>query len=65
VTAEFDPLRDEGEAYGQRLRLAGISVKTLRFGAFHGFFFLSPILDLARHAVTETCRAVREQIAAI
>ncbi|MFE7228108.1 alpha/beta hydrolase [Nocardioides sp. NPDC057577] len=38
VTAEFDPLRDEGERYAQRLREAGIEVNAVRWeGANHGF----------------------------
>lgn len=38
VTAEFDPLRDEGELYGRRLREAGVDAKVSRYaGANHGF----------------------------
>lgn len=42
VTAEFDPLRDEGEAYGVKLREAGNEVEIHRIpDALHGFFALS------------------------
>lgn len=42
VTAEFDPLRDEGEAYGRKLREAGNEVDIYRISdALHGFFSLS------------------------
>ena len=42
VTAEFDPLRDEGEAYGEKLRVAGNEVEVHRISdALHGFFALS------------------------
>lgn len=43
VTAELDPLRDEGEEYGKRLRSAGNCVEIHRIGdALHGFFSLPP-----------------------
>ncbi|MBQ0826531.1 alpha/beta hydrolase [Streptomyces tagetis] len=38
VTAQYDPLRDEGEAYGHRLREAGVAATVTRYdGAGHGF----------------------------
>lgn len=43
ITAELDPLRDEGEEYGKRLRAAGNQVEIHRIGdALHGFFSLPP-----------------------
>ena len=41
LTAEFDPLRDEGEAFGKKLKAAGNRVEVHRIaGAFHGYFAL-------------------------
>lgn len=41
LTAQYDPLRDEGEAYGRKLRDAGNRVKICRINdALHGFFAL-------------------------
>lgn len=39
ITAAFDPLRDEGEAYGKRLEEAGVITQISRYdGVLHGFF---------------------------
>jgi acetyl esterase len=41
ITAEFDPLRDEGEAYGKRLRDAGVAAEVVRYdGTIHAFVTL-------------------------
>lgn len=43
ITAEYCPLRDEGEHYGKRLREAGNNVEIFRVkDALHGFFTLPP-----------------------
>ncbi len=48
ITAEFDPLRDEGEAYAERLREAGVDVEARRFdGQTHSFFELTTITPTA------------------
>ncbi len=56
VTAEFDPLRDEGEAYAEALRAAGVEVQVKRFdGMIHGFFDMGPISPGAQAAIDEGC----------
>lgn len=49
ITGEFDPLRDEGEEYGRRLKDAGIFVNLHRIeDAVHGFFLLPPAYPAVR-----------------
>lgn len=46
ITSEFDPLRDEGEAYGEKLREAGNDVEIHRIpDTIHGFFSLPPLFQ--------------------
>jgi acetyl esterase len=64
ITAEFDPLRDEGEAYAERARSAGVELATSRYdGMFHGFFAMDAMLDGAKRAVAEACAALRAGLA--
>ncbi len=64
LTAEFDPLRDEGEAYAARLRDAGVPTTLTRYdGMFHGFFGMTARIDRARDAVDEAARALRRSFA--
>ncbi len=60
ITAEYDPLRDEGEAYGRRLIEAGVSVTISRYdGMIHGFMSMGPIFDKGNQAITESAAALR------
>ncbi|MFD4374474.1 alpha/beta hydrolase [Streptomyces sp. NPDC058486] len=56
MTIEFDPLRDEGLAFGRRLLDAGVSVHLHNIpGAFHGFDAAAPQAAVARRALDEQC----------
>jgi acetyl esterase len=60
LTAEFDPLRDEGQAYAQRLEDAGIPTDYTNYpGVFHGFFGMTEQLPRARTAVDAACARLR------
>ncbi len=60
VTAEFDPLRDEGEAYAARLGAAGVKVTARRYdGMIHGFFTLCAVFEQSRMAIAEAATALR------
>jgi acetyl esterase len=64
ITAEFDPLRDEGEAYARRLKEAGIPVTLHRYdGQIHGFVTMGALIDRARAAVAESAAALRTALA--
>jgi acetyl esterase len=60
ITAEYDPLRDEGEAYAARLREEGVQVVLRRYdGVTHGFFGMPAQLDKAKAAIAEAGSALR------
>jgi len=56
VTAEYDPLRDEGEAYARALSEAGVPAEVRRFdGMIHGFFDMGAYSPAAQAAIEESC----------
>lgn len=61
ITAEYDPLRDEGENYAQKLSEAGISVQSTRYeGMVHEFFGLAGAVSKAKEALTEVADWLKE-----
>jgi acetyl esterase len=64
VTAEYDPLRDEGELYAERLNAAGVPTRLLRCdGVNHGFMFWVGVVDKAGAAMAEACAWLRDGFA--
>ena len=60
VTCGFDPLRDEGEEYAERLRAAGVPTETRRFAdQIHGFFNVVGVGRTSRACVAEIADALR------
>lgn len=65
ITAECDPLRDQGEAYARRLEEAGVPVTLKRYeGAIHVFFQMSAVIDSGKQAVADAAAALRQAFAA-
>jgi acetyl esterase len=61
-TAQYDPLRDEGELYARRLVDAGVPAKLTRYdGVHHGFFFFPGLIRKAELALEESCGWLRER----
>ena len=63
VTAGFDPLRDEGEAYAQKLRDAGVTVDYLCYGGMiHGFVPMGKLIDTGNRAVSHIAASLRQAL---
>jgi acetyl esterase len=65
VTAGFDPLRDEGDAYARKLRAAGVRVDHICYGGMvHGFLPMGKLLDTGMRGVAQISAALREALVA-
>jgi acetyl esterase len=63
ATGEFDPLRDDGDLYAERLREAGVPVKLSRYdGMIHGFYWMMGVIDDARRLHDEIAGEVEKAL---
>ncbi|WLD65531.1 alpha/beta hydrolase [Pseudomonas sp. OVF7] len=63
ISAEFDPLRDEGEAFAQRLHAAGVPVRVQRCdGMIHGFISMAPFVERAAEHLAQAAAELREAL---
>jgi acetyl esterase len=63
LTAEYDPLCDQGEAYARKLQSAGVPVELKRYdGMIHAFFSFSGVIDTAKVALADAASALRRAL---
>jgi acetyl esterase len=64
ITAEFDPLRDEGEAYAARLSDAGVEATAERYdGQIHAFTAnLAGVMDNGRKSIEDAGKRLRQAL---
>jgi acetyl esterase len=63
ISAEFDPLRDEGRLYVERLRRCGVSAREICYSSMiHGFVGMGSLFEEARLAIADSVDALREAL---
>lgn len=63
ITAGFDPLRDEGEAFARRLQASAVPVRLQRCeGMIHGFISLSPFVERAAQVLAQATAELRKAL---
>ena len=64
ATAGFDPLKDEGKSYAERLKSAGVDATHKEYPAFiHGFYNMDAVSPAAGAAVDEAAGIIRKALA--
>ncbi|MGE3273188.1 MAG: alpha/beta hydrolase [Chloroflexota bacterium] len=64
ITAEYDPLRDEGDAYAEKLKAAGVTVEHVMYsGQIHGFFNVGTMMKTGEVAVERAAKAMAAALA--
>jgi acetyl esterase/lipase len=65
ITAENDPLRDEGEAYARKLKNAGVTVAAVRYnGTIHDFVALNALRHVpsTEAAIAQASKGIRQHL---
>lgn len=64
ITAQYDPLRDQGILYANKLKAAGVAVTHTNYdGMVHAFFQMSPLCDAGKAAITQIAIAAKAALA--